>query len=122
MQVSVDIVSTLKTKSVSYSIKSIIAQNPVTRKGAENYLVSFLSGQEGAVHLASCCRNRNIWPSFREEVKCTRVTLEGDCFEGTKLCVCCADSCQSLVQVFFRFYLGSSTASVALCCCCCIAL
>lgn len=86
MQVSVDIVSTFKIKSVSYSIKSIIAQNPVMRKGAENYLVSFLSGQEGAVHLASCCRYRNIWPSFGEEMKCTRVTL-GDRFEGTKLCV-----------------------------------
>lgn len=67
MQVLADIVSTFKIKSVSYSIKSIIAQNPVTRKGAENYLVNFLFGQEGAVHLASCCRNRNIWPLFREE-------------------------------------------------------
>lgn len=121
MQVSVDIVSTFKTKSVSYSIKSIIAQNPVTRKGAENYLVSFLSGQEGAVHLASCCQNRNIWPSFREEMRCTRVTLGGDCFEGTKLCVLRRQLSVTIAGIF-RFYLGSSTASVALCYCCCIAL
>lgn len=53
MQVSADIVSTFKIKSVSYSIKSVVAQNPVMRKGgAENYLVSIFSGQEGAVHLA----------------------------------------------------------------------
>lgn len=116
MQVSADIVSTFKIKSVSYSIKSIIAPNPVTRKGAENSLISFLSG-----HLASRCRNRNIWPSFREEWNVPeshlRIGLKG------QDSVCCAYSCQSLVQVCLRFCLSSSTASVALCCsCCCIAL